>query len=185
MLETQLQKLLISTIRAGISAWPGVALPANLSVEQAFQPRQQGVPINPCVTIFHVGPARNVGYPKWINYIDPDTQLPMRMQRQRIESTYRIGALVPQSPATPNALTEVDVLNIVSTIMQSTDVLVALNAQDVGVLRIQQVDSNYFTDDKSQNENNPIFVIILTHKNEVSYSDKSISSVQSAGIYPI
>lgn len=182
MLETQLQKLLISTIAAGIAAWPGVALPVDLIVQQAFQPRQEGIPTGPFITVYHKGPAQPRGFPKFRNYTDSNVL--MREQRQRMESTYVIGGLIPQSPATPDALTEVDVLTIIRTIMQGTGTLNILNAQDVGVFRVTQVDSNYFQDDKAQNENNPMFSIVLTHSDVVTYPAPSITTVGS-GIYPI
>lgn len=184
MLEYQLQELLISTIAAGIAAWPGAALPVGMTIQQAYQPRQQGVPSGPAIFVHHKGPATPRGFPKFENYTDPDTQALMRRETQRMESTYQIGALVPQSPATPNQLTEVDVLNIVRRILQGTGTLAILNPQDVGVFRVGTVDSNYFTDDKAQNENNPIFVIILTHGDTVAYPAQSSTSVIS-GLYPI
>lgn len=184
MLEWQLQQLLKSTIEAGIAAWPGAALPDGIIIQQAFQPRQEGVPSGPAIFLHHKGPATPRGYPKFENYTDPDTQVFMRSETQRMESTYQIGALVPQSPDTPDQLTEVDVLNIVRRILQGTGTLAILNPQNVGVFRVSTVDSNYFSDDKSQNENNPIFDIVLTHSDVVTYPAQASTSVIS-GLYPI
>lgn len=176
MLEWKLQELLISTIRAGITAWAGAALPATLSIQQAYQPRQQGVPIDPAIFIYHKGTVPR-GYPKFENYTDPNTNVLMRSERQRKESTYQIGALVLQSPATPDQLTESDVLEIIRHILQGAGTLAILNPLDVGVFRITAVNSNYFTDDRSQNENNPIFDITLSHHEVVNYPAPAITTV--------
>src|ERR1700692_1503636 len=139
MLEWQLQELLISTIAAGIAAWTGPALPIGLTIQQAFQPRQQGVPSGPAVFVHHKATTPR-GFPLFNNYTDPNTLVFMRKEQQRKESTYQLGALVPQSPGTPNQLTEVDVLNIIRHILQGAGTLAILNPQDVGVFRVSTID---------------------------------------------
>jgi hypothetical protein len=183
MLEFQLNPLLRSLINDGIASWTGTPLPAGIVVQKAFQPRQAGVPIAPTITVHNKGTLPR-GFPKFENFTDPDTQLLMIRERQRKESTYGVGALVLQNPLLTNQLTEVDVLEIVRFILQGQKTLDVLNPMDVGVLRITQVVSNYFIDDRGQNENNPTFDIIFTFTNEVVYPANSISGID-AGVYPI
>lgn len=186
MLNSQLQKILITTIRAGLTAYPGTPpLPDGIIIQPAYQPRQQGVPIPPTITYYDKGTVPR-GFPKFENFTDPDTNVFMRRERQRQETTYQIGALVLQDPTTPDQMTETDVLNIVRSILQGQQALSILNPMDIGVLRVSQISSNFFIDDRGQNENNPIFDIILTYMQEnVFPADAIQQDVISAGIYPI
>lgn len=179
MLESQLETLLKTTIAAGIAAWPGPTLPAGIVIQKAFQPRQAGVPTAPTITFYHKGPAVPRGFPKFDNFLDPADNVFKRSETQRKESTYMVGALYLQDPANVTQITEVDLLEMVRWILQGQNSIAAFKEQDVGVLRISQIDSNYFNDDRGQNENNPAFNIVFTYKNVVVFPVDGIQGVDA------
>lgn len=86
--------------------------------------------------------------------------------RQLYESTYQLSAWVPQDPASVNALTESDVLNIVSGIMQSDAIIAAFRASGVSLLRVTEVRNPYIVDERDRFEAVPSFDIVLLHHRE-------------------
>jgi hypothetical protein len=162
---------LISCLDAGIAEYntlEGVpALPAGTISQKAFQPRQEGAPTAPAII---VNLARLVprGFPKKKNTWNTTTSVMTRTHGQRMEATFHVEALVPQSPATPEAMTAAGVLNVARYILQNDATMATLAAQDVWLLRIDKMDSNYIEDDANQNENVPFFEITFVYRSAIT-----------------
>jgi hypothetical protein len=138
-------------------------LPANLVAIRGNQPRQQGAPTGPAIIVTHSGNVPR-GFAKRRNVWDSVNQVMNFEHSQRMESTYHVEALVPQSPATPDAMTEADVLNVARFILQNDAAMALLGAQKVYLLRVAKMDSNYIEDDSDQNENVPFFEITFQYR---------------------
>jgi hypothetical protein len=176
--EAQLLVQIIGMLDAGFAAYNAnpyntKPLPAGIEAVKAFQPRQQGAQITPTVYVNLEDPKR-IGFPKRESKWDAQSQLMMHVQGQRMESTYHIEALVPQSPADYTGMTEADVLNVACFILQSDAAIATLASLNVGLLRVTQLRSNYIVDDKEQNENVPFFEITFSHRVEVTLTAPTI-----------
>lgn len=183
MRDSALRTLLVSTLTAGIARWTGDALPVGLTVQQAYQPRQEGVPLGPTI-FFHPKDRTPVGTMSANDTISDDQTIFNHTQHQRVESTFQISALVPQSPADTDAMTEIDVLEVMRWLLQDSVTIATLAPLNVGVLRVTKLSSSFFEDDRHQNENEPMFDIILSHGDTVTTSTPIIDTV-SGDIYPV
>lgn len=83
---------------------------------------------------------------------------------QQYETTFQFSTLAAQRPADQNALTAADIANYASAVLQSSAMITALEAQGVGILRITDIRTTYFTDDYQRFEQNPSFDALVTHK---------------------
>ena len=179
MLESQLQILLRSVLLAGLNV-RGI----NAEVKAAAQPTQQGTPTNPVIFAVRIG-GKRYGSPTRKNYIDPTTQALMYSETETFESTYQISGLVrvdpSADPATPNTL---DLVKIAGDILQSQTALDTFAASDVGVLRITDISTSFFDDDRDQFEENPTFRVTLRHSNVFAAPANTIDSI-NGGIFPI
>lgn len=186
--ESQLLVVLVGLLDTGIAAYNANTyntrkLPAGLEAVRAFQPRQQGAQITPTIYV-NQQETKPVGYPKRQSKWDEADGLMLSVQGQRLESTYHIEALVPQSPTDYTAMTEVDVLNIARFILQSDETIAVLTPQNVGLLRVTRIGSQYIDDDKDQNENVPFFEITFSHRIDVTTTAPTIDEFQT-GIYRV
>ena len=163
--------LLISCLDAGIAQYNGYGdavpqLPAGTIAQKAFQSRQEGAPDAPAI-IVNLSRLVPRGYPRKRNNWNLSTGVMTRTHGQRMEATFHVEALVPQSPATPAAMTEAGVLNVARYILQNDATIATLLAQGVRLFRIDKMDSNYIKDDKDQNENVPFFEITFTYRTAI------------------
>lgn len=176
--EAELLVQLVSLLDTGFASYNAnpfnaKPLPDGITSAKAFQPRQQGAQITPTVYVNLTDP-KPVGFPKRESKWDADTGLMMHVQGQRMESTYHIEALVPQSPADYTGMTEADVLNVARFILQSDETIATLTPLNVGLLRVSGMRSQYIDDDKEQNENVPFFEITFSHRVEVTLTAPTI-----------
>lgn len=88
------------------------------------------------------------------------------VERQQYETTYQFTAMVPQNAASATELSESDILNRVSGIMQSDAMLAAFQAAGVGILRVTEVRNPYMLDDRDLYEAMPSFDLVVTHKRQ-------------------
>lgn len=139
------------------------ALPVGVKLARNFQARQQGANTTPYVYFFKVGDHRH-GSPARKGTLDSGAGTFTHTETQQYETTYQFSAWVPQDPKDTTALTESDILNVVSGIMQSDAILSAFRAAGVGILRVTDVRNPYIVDDHNQFEAVPTFDIALTHK---------------------
>jgi hypothetical protein len=181
---SDLNKLLVSLLDAGFAAYTanpyngGRPLPANIEAVSGMQPRQQGANIDATVYV-QLGPQRPIGFPKRTLTWDADNELMMHVQGQRMETTYHIEAWVPQSPATPDAMTEMDVLNIARFILTSDETIATLQPLNVGLLRVLNMPSLFIDDDREQHENVPFFEITFSHRMAITQTAPVVEEFQT------
>lgn len=134
----------------------GVALVRN------FQPRQQGASKTSAAYFVKLGDRRH-GSPKRRDVWNETAEQFEHEEIQQYETTYQFSAMVPQDPADVVALTESDILNLISGIMQSDTLLEIFRAAGVGVQRVTEVRNPYVVLDRDRFEALPTFDVVLTH----------------------
>lgn len=179
MLESQLQILLRNVLIAGLAA-RGV----TAQVKSAAQPTQQGTPTAPTIFMVRFG-GKRYGSPTKTNYIDPVTQALMYSESEIFETTYQISALIRVDPsADPAAPNTLDLVKTAGDILQSRTAQDTLTANDVGVLRITDISTSFFDDDRDQFEENPTFKVTLRHSNVFATPANTVDLI-NGGIFPI
>jgi hypothetical protein len=161
MTDNQLIKLFLPIVQAGLIA-DGFL---NVTVKQSNQPTQQGINSSPTVYFYKVGSKRYGFLGRFYNW-DAVHSVMVHNEKQYMEATFQISALVRQFPITPNQYTAADLVTEVSDIMQSDATLDILNNAGVGILRVTEIRNPYFTDDHDQFEASPSFDFTLTYQND-------------------
>lgn len=151
---------------------------AGVALARKYQPRQQGATTGPVVYFFKVG-DHDHGSPKREEIINGAGVVFNQTQRQLVETTYQFAAWVPQDPANVAALTESDVLNIVSAIMQSDALIAAFRAAGVGIQRVTDIRNPYFVDERNRFEAEPSFDIVLTHYRNLSSTLPAVDTFEA------
>ena len=160
MNDKQLAALFMAQLLPAMQATSGLS---GVKLARSFQSRQQGANSSPYVYFVKVGDHR-YGHPERKDEYAAGSGDFTHTEIQQYESTYQFSAWVPQDPKDVTGLTESDILNVVSGIMQSDALLAAFRAQGVGILRVTDVRNPYIVDDHDQFEAVPSFDVILTHK---------------------
>jgi hypothetical protein len=160
MNDKQLAALIMAQILPAMQATSGLSA---VKLARSFQSRQQGASTTAYAYFFKIGDHR-YGSPARTDVFNPLTNLFTHTETQVCETTYQFSAWVPQDPTNVNALTESDILNTVSGIIQSDAILAAFQAQGVGILRVTDVRNPYIVDDHDQFEAVPSFDVTMTHK---------------------
>lgn len=137
----------------------------NVTFKQSNQPTQQGIPKTPVVFFFKVANKRFGFTGRDDTYNDDESKLEHH-EVQYIELTFRISALVLQSPLTPNQYTASDLVNEVASILMSSNTIDTLNNSGIGILRITDIINPYFVDDRDQFEASPSFDFTLVYKSD-------------------
>lgn len=137
----------------------------GVKLARSFQQSQQGAASGPFVYFVKIGDHR-FGHPRRADVWDADGQTMRHTELQKYETTYQLSAWIPQDPADVTALTESDILNIVSGIMQSDAILAAFRAAGAGILRVTDIRNPYIVDDRDRFEAVPTFDVVLTHDRE-------------------
>lgn len=135
----------------------------GVTVKQSNQPTQQGIPKTPTVYFFKVSNKRYgfLGrHDEWV------VNRMLHHERQYMEITFQIMALVLQFPITPNQYTASDLVNEVASIMQSDNTRDILNQSGIGILRVTDISNPYFVDDRDQFEASPSFDFTLTYQDD-------------------
>lgn len=172
MNDKQIAALIMSTLKPQMVAQPGLE---SCVLARNFPARQQGREVLPAVYFVKIADPRH-GSPLRSDVWDETAGAMVHEERQLIEATYQFSALVPQDPAATAALTESDVLNVVSAIMQSDAVISAFRAADVGIQRVTSVNNPYFLDDVDRFEASPSFDIVLTYYRILRTSVPAVSA---------
>jgi hypothetical protein len=157
MNESALTILMIPIIAAGMTARSLTAV-----VKRNQQPRQIGTPSTPTIFLNHIA-TTPYGWPARQDVWNTNTSVMDHTTVQFQRSKYQISGLAPQSPGTPANPTTGDYVRAASLALQDDFARAALFAQNVGILRISDVTSSYFEDEKNQNEEIPTFDVILSH----------------------
>lgn len=159
MNDKQIAALFVSQLLPRMQAQTDLA---GVGLARKYQPRQQGAATGPIVYFFKVG-DHNHGSPQRRETYNEAEVIFGQTQQQLVETTYQFAAWIPQDPANTSALTESDVLNIVSAIMQSDALITAFRAAGVGIQRVTDIRNPYFVDERNRFEAEPTFDIVLTH----------------------
>lgn len=158
-----LDNLLIQNIRTAMIAGEAAAGIAGLPVKQSFQPVQQGA--NSVATAyFYIIGHRRIGSPQRSDEWSVSQGKMVHTETQQYETTIQITVLAPQDPANTTAKTAGDIANLMAYILQNEVTIQSLRENDIGILRIGDVRNPPFSNDKEQNEFNPNFDSIFTHK---------------------
>ena len=173
MNDKQMAALFMAQLLPAIQAAPGLS---GVKLARNFQPRQQGANSSPYAYFYKVGDHRH-GSPQRKDVFDAQANAFTHTEIQQYESTYQFSAWVPQDPKDVTGLTESDILNAVSSIMQSDAIISAFNAAGVGILRVTDVRNPYIMDDHDRFEAVPSFDVILTHKRT------SVSTIPAVATY--
>lgn len=137
----------------------------GVTVKQANQPTQQGIPATPTVYFFKVSNKRFGFLGRFDEWMNPTM---VHHEKQYMEITFQVMALVLQYPITPNQYTASDLVNEVASIMQSDNTVTILNNNEIGILRVQEVSNPYFVDDRDQFEASPTFDFTLVYQDDRS-----------------
>lgn len=134
----------------------------GVNLARNYQQTQQGATTGPYVYFVKLF-DRRFGHPKRRDIWDAARGLFWHEEEQTYATTYQLSAWIPQTPSDVTGLTESDILNLVSGIMQSDGVLSAFRAAGVGILRVTDVRNPYIVDDRDRFEAIPTFDVVLTH----------------------
>lgn len=170
MLDNALIIAICNAVEAGLT---GAGIP-GIPVVQGYQPTDQGVPTTSTIFLYKIG-DRRYGTVARNDYWDEDAEKEYHKEEQQYETLFQFSALSTQNPADSNSKTAADILNLVAAILQSDSTIATLQAQDIGILRVQDVRNTPFIDDRGRNEYNPSLDFMVTHKqvliNEIGVID--------------
>lgn len=160
MRDNQLYAFLIPIINAGL-----IARGISATVKQSYQPTPEGINVGTLVTLTKISENR-YGFLKREDVWNAGNGNFDHVETQVMESHFQVGAFSIIDPKTETSatLTAADVLYEVTAILQSDAFLLALKAQGIGVLRIQELRNPYFSDDRERFEASPSFDFTITHK---------------------
>jgi hypothetical protein len=165
MTETALFTLLISIISAGLVSRGFV----GVTVAQAFQPTQQGVPTGPSVHLFRLSDTP-LGHVRRDSVWDIPTSLMTDTELQTMLSTFQVSALVTPNPADINALTAAALVRAVRQVMQSSATIAQLRTNGAAVYRVATIRNPSFRDDRRRNEFSPNFDFTISY-DEISMAE--------------
>ena len=173
MQDNPLITLIISLILASETAMgiPGTPL------QQAFQPTQQGTNSDPTAFLHKLHDVK-VGSPFRKDFWDEDNQQMVHTQQQLYETTLQASALSIQDPANQSQLTASDILNLVSAILQDEQTILAFQAQNIGILKVNDVTNGYFLDDFGRYEAGPTFDFKISHTQTIVTTGPYITEVE-------
>lgn len=158
MSENQIWAALLAVINAGLTARGLTA-----TVQQGYQPTQQGVPTGATVYLYPVT-GKRYGSPnnKTINGVQVQTQV--------MERTIQVNALSIPDPRGASRPTAYDYVVSVSDILQSESGMTALKNAGIGIIRIQDIRNPFFLDDRDRHEAGPSFDFTINYVNTRSES---------------
>lgn len=177
MLDNALITVIIGLVKAGLVSR---GLDPNLLLLQAFQPTDQGVPTANSAFIYKLFDKR-YGFVEVIEKWDEEHQLEIHTELQQYETTFQMSALAGQDPNNPTQMTASDILNLIASILQSTDTVAALESTQplaMGIMRITDVRNPYFGNDRGQQQASPSFDFTISHKQVIVTNDPTLETVE-------
>jgi len=175
MNDKQLNTLFMAQLLPAMQAQPdlyGVKLARN------FQQTPQGAASGPYVYFFKIGDHR-YGHVRRTDEWNEVAGAFTHTESQQYETTYQFSAWIPQDPHDVTSFTESDILNAVSSIMQSDALISAFQSQGVGILRVTDVRNPYIVDERNRFEAVPTFDLVLTHER------KTVSTIPAVVTYEV
>lgn len=131
-------------------------------VLQANQPARQGVALDKAIYFTKLGDKR-YGFVKRSDVLDLPNNKFEHTETQPYETTFQINALSIQPTNNTSYLTASDLVNLVSSIMQSDYAREELRKQGVSIIRVTDIRNPYFIDDKDRYEASPSFDFTLLY----------------------
>jgi len=180
MNDNSIIKVLRDVLLAGLAANGQ----ASVAVQQAYQPTQQGANTDPSVYFFKVGDNRYGFVERKYSYGTLNSTL---TESQLYISTFQIEAWVRQVPTAIvdySLLTASDLVNLCARILLTQAAVDTFSANNIGLLRINDVRNPFFIDDRGQYEASPSFDVQLTYKTDMVSLVPSTTEV-TAEIYEV
>ena len=162
MLEHDLWRVIITTLRAGLDAqaYPGVA------IKQSFQPIKQGADTQDTVYLYKIT-SRRVGFQGRSEEYNATNDNFDVTENYWIEGTYQLTALIERNINNSSSITSYDMADLCSGIMQSRSVRQQLLDSGIGILRITDVRNPFSIDDRDQFDQDASFDFILTYNQTI------------------
>lgn len=178
MTNNEVWIILIGVIDTGLAD-----MSISASVQQDYQPTQQGAPSAPFVALHNITNNR-YGFNKNKTVYDSGADELNQTQGVVMQRTYQVSAYAIEDPSNDEAVTAFDIVEAVSSIMQSEKTQDALLASGISIFRVTDIRSPFFTDDKDRNEAAPSFDFVISYSqetitvaNEVTTFEEDIHSV--------
>lgn len=86
---------------------------------------------------------------------------------QQYLTRFQLSALSTQDPANATQLTASDILNYAAYAMQSETTVASLESVGVGIMRIEDIQNPYFSDDRQRYEASPSLDFTLSYKQQI------------------
>jgi hypothetical protein len=185
MNENALGIIIKAALDAGFASLLTVVTPLTVAPNTKIrhQPTTQGLPTPP--TIYWTAVSDEFfGYLKRCDVYDEATSTMVHTEEQPVITTFQFNCTLIQDPSNPNQLTAKDYLNYAKSILQSDVTRLALQAQDVQVLRVKTGRQVYWIDDKRRMEADPSFDLEFAHTDIITTTTPS-TTIFEAGIYPV
>lgn len=135
---------------------------ASIPVVQKDQPTQQGTNTEATLYFQKLFDVPR-GFPKLTFGKDDETGVWMDGIQQVYESHFQISALDWQDPTLTNVNTASDLINGVFQLLMIESMRSTMKAENLMVLRVEQVRNPSFENDRGQFEYHPNFDLVLTH----------------------
>lgn len=177
MTDNQLMQILLSVISSGLTARGYSA-----TVQQGYQPTQQGVTTGPAVILHNIGNKRYGSPNNKSRWASGDTVA--QTESFVLERTYQVDALSIQDPKQPSRPTPFDLVDVTAAILQSELVRATLWASNIGILRITDIRQTSITDDRERNEQSPSFDFTVNYTQSHTGIVPAVI-ISETGIYPI
>lgn len=174
MRDSQIYALLINVLRDGFAAQSI----NNVTIQQSYQPTQQGVPVYPLIVLHTVSTIRKTtqGHNDvW----DEDAQIIRHYEHCFLETRFQLDTLTQTRPSDPNGLTASDFAQKSAFILQSQAAIKTLTNAGVNVLYIFDMSTSYVVDDRQQHLQTARFDFSISHLETVESTSPVITSVES------
>ncbi len=154
MTESDLFALMFTTLREGLTL-RGIV---GVTVAQAFQPTQQGVPTGPLISAYSLGPVP-MGSPKRLDdRYDPEEGVMVHSEKQKYTETFQFQVTAERPTWSPH-----DLAQKALSILQSDFAIQRFRLQEVGILRVGTIRNPNYSTDKNQHEFAPSFDLPVTY----------------------
>jgi hypothetical protein len=161
MTDNEVMAIIISTLRSGLTSYSG------LTVQQSYQPTDQGVPEGPALFV-HGVIDRPYGYiAARTTYNDGDGDFDF-VESEGVLNTFQVSALMPDDVGNVAALTAKDLCNSARGLLQLRSTVQALRSSGLGIARISQTRILHFTNDSGRSEEMPSFDFDVNYARVVS-----------------
>jgi hypothetical protein len=178
MTNNEVWIILIGVIETGLTD-----MSINASVQQDYQPTQQGAPSSPFVALHNITNSR-YGFNKNKTVYDADDDNLKQTQGVVMQRTYQVSAYAIEDPSDDEAVTAYDIVEAVSSIMQSEKTQDTLLASGISIFRVTDIRSPFFTDDKDRNEAAPSFDFVISYSQETITAANEVTTFEE-GIHSV